>query len=189
MTYLADEAATEAYGAVLAHKVHLQRHTVFYFQGEIGAGKTTLIRSLLRHLGVTGPIKSPTFSIMEPYMCQISSTDFPIYHFDLYRLGDPQELEYIGWRECFSGQGYAGSLCCVEWPERAQGVLPEPDNWFTLSTVPEGRQLMCKQVSVNTNPSNALDKTSTGKCHPVQICANMVKINGHKSNIRNHNLL
>lgn len=133
IVHLPDDKATENYAAELAKKIDCQKQTSFYFQGEIGAGKTTLIRALLRHLGVKGPIKSPTFSIMEPYLCN----HFPIYHFDLYRLTDPQELEYLGWRDCFSKP----SLCCIEWPEHAKNYLPEPDYWFTLTILPEGRVL------------------------------------------------
>lgn len=134
---LPDNAATEAYGFELAEKIDRTKQTVFYFQGDIGAGKTALIRALLRGLGVEGPIKSPTFSIMEPY--RIDS--FPVYHFDLYRLAHPEELEYLGWRDCFSGP----SLCCVEWPEQAKGYLPIPDALFTLSpALPEGRILQCE---------------------------------------------
>ena len=131
--FLADETATQAFGAQLAQLVNRQKQTVFHFQGEIGAGKTTLIRSLLRNLGVDGPIKSPTFSIVEPYLVN----DFPIYHFDLYRLVDPMELEYLGWRDCFS----TPSLCCFEWPERAQAYLPSPDLWIHLKALANGREL------------------------------------------------
>ncbi len=131
--HLANEKATQAYGEKLARLVNREQQISFYFQGEIGAGKTTLIRSLLRHLGVTGPIKSPTFSILETYDCD----GFLIYHFDLYRLSNPQELEYLGWRECFSGP----SLCCIEWPERALGYLPEPTFWIRLALAETGREL------------------------------------------------
>lgn len=131
--FLADEKATQAYGEKLARLVNREQQTSFYFQGEIGAGKTTLIRSFLRFLGVKGPIKSPTFSIVETYHVE----SFPIYHFDLYRLSDPQELEYLGWRECFAGP----SLCCVEWPERAKGYLPEPTASIQLMPSGEGREL------------------------------------------------
>lgn len=132
-TYLVDDTATVAYGAKLAELVNRKKHNAFYFQGEIGAGKTTLIRSLLRSLGVAGSIKSPTFSIMEPYCCD----GFSIYHFDLYRLSDPQELEFLGWRDCFSGP----ALCCVEWPERAQKLLPQPDLLIRLLSSGDGRML------------------------------------------------
>lgn len=132
--FLSDNAATEAYGFALAKKIDKNKQTTFYFQGDIGAGKTTLIRALLRGLGIEGPIKSPTFAIMESYLIE----NFPVYHFDLYRLAHPEELEFLGWRDCFSGP----SLCCVEWPEQAKGYLPTPDAWFMLvSVLPEGRIL------------------------------------------------
>ncbi len=131
--HLADEKATQDYALELAQLIDPTKQTTLYFQGEIGAGKTTLIRSLFRHLGVKGAIKSPTFSLLEVYELDA----FTIYHFDLYRLADPQELEFLGWRECFVGP----SLCCVEWPERAKNYLPEPTAWVNLALSGKGREL------------------------------------------------
>lgn len=90
-----------------------------HFSGELGAGKTTLIREILRALGFEGKVKSPTYSLLESY--EISG--LYLYHFDLYRVTDPAELEQRGFRELFGGPG----VCFVEWPERAAGWLPEPD--------------------------------------------------------------
>lgn len=131
--HLADEKATQDYALELAQLIDVTKQTSLYFQGEIGAGKTTLIRSLFCHLGVKEAIKSPTFSLLEVYPLE----NFTIYHFDLYRLTDPQELEFLGWRECFVGP----SVCCVEWPERAKNYLPEPTAWIQLVLSGKGREL------------------------------------------------
>ena len=88
-------------------------------QGDLGAGKTTLVRHLLRALGVQGRIKSPTYAVVEPY----EGGRFPIWHFDFYRFNDPREWEDAGFRDIFSG----GGLKIAEWPEKAQGLLPTAD--------------------------------------------------------------
>lgn len=135
---LSDETAMVSFGVILASFVDVKKQTSIYFQGEIGAGKTTLIRSLLRTLGVKGSIKSPTFSVMESYSVQTAVTpSFSIHHFDLYRLVNPEELEYLGWREAF----LLPSLCCIEWPEKAQGYLPEPDIFVSLKITENGREV------------------------------------------------
>jgi tRNA threonylcarbamoyladenosine biosynthesis protein TsaE len=87
--------------------------------GDLGAGKTTLVRALLRRLGVSGPVKSPTFTLLEPYV--VSRLNF--YHFDFYRFRNPTEFEEAGFRELFG----AGNVCLTEWPERAGAYLPPPD--------------------------------------------------------------
>ncbi len=90
-----------------------------YLQGSLGAGKTTLCRGILRAMGYAGAVKSPTFTLVEPY----SFVGGQVFHFDLYRLNDPDELEYIGVDDYFGDQ----NLCLVEWPEKAKDTLPASD--------------------------------------------------------------
>lgn len=124
-----EEAATVALGAKLAACLPLG--AVVFLHGQLGAGKTTLVRGCLRAFGFEGAVKSPTYTLVEPY--QLGSKE--IYHFDLYRLGDPEELEFMGVRDYFHSQ----SLCFIEWPERGVGVLPVADVEITLEVSPEGR--------------------------------------------------
>jgi tRNA threonylcarbamoyladenosine biosynthesis protein TsaE len=128
---LPDEAAQEAFGARLASC--LQPGLLLFLRGELGAGKTTLTRGIARGLGHRGAVKSPTYTLVEPYR----ELRIPLYHFDLYRLGDAEELEYLGIRDYFSGQ----AVVVVEWPDRGRGVLPEPDLSIQLDVLPAGRRL------------------------------------------------
>jgi tRNA threonylcarbamoyladenosine biosynthesis protein TsaE len=126
---LPDPAATEALGAALAEGARPGR--VMHLRGELGAGKTTLVRGLLRALGWAGRVKSPTYALVEAYT--VSSLHF--YHFDLYRLENRSEWLSSGFREYFSTQAF----CVVEWPEKAAGLLGAPDVDVYLQFMGEGR--------------------------------------------------
>ena len=114
---LPDAAATARLGSALAAGIAPGR--VLHLSGDLGTGKTTLVRGLLRALGVDGPVKSPTYTWVEPY--SISSLD--LYHFDFYRLSNKNEWIESGLREYFRPD----AVCIVEWPERAGSSLPQPD--------------------------------------------------------------
>ena len=126
---LPDEASTTDLGAALAALLD-GRGTVF-LDGELGAGKTTLSRGMLRAMGHTGAVKSPTFTLVEPYVLG----SHKIYHFDLYRLEDPEELEYIGVDVFCGGE----PLCLIEWREKGRGYLPECDLRVELTHRGRGR--------------------------------------------------
>ena len=120
---LPDESATLALGASLARA--LAPGLVIYLQGELGAGKTTLARGLLRALGHQGPVKSPTYTLVEHY----SFSSLYFYHFDFYRFADPSEWETAGLAECFRDD----AVCLVEWPERVAGLRPVADLEIALA--------------------------------------------------------
>src|SRR3982751_2375984 len=127
---LPDAAATARLGAALAGGVTPGRG--LHLSGELGSGKTTLVRGLLRALGVTGPIKSPTYAWVEPYA--LSSLD--LYHFDFYRIADQNAWLSSGLRDYFGPQ----ATCSVEWPERAGDLLPPPDVSVRLEYEGEARR-------------------------------------------------
>ena len=125
---------------------------VLTFSGEIGAGKTTFIRAMLRALGVKSAIKSPTFSLLESYQCQ----HLQVHHFDLYRIHDETELEYIGFRDYF----LADAICCIEWPERASHSLDFVDVNFAFTIDGSGRLLT---LSATSAPGELILSYLTGK--------------------------
>lgn len=122
-------AATERLGARLARV--LRPGCILYLRGELGAGKTTLARGLLRGLGHRGTVKSPTYTLVEPY--QIGA--WRLFHWDLFRLGDPEELEFLGLRDQLDGE----AVLLIEWPERGQGELPAADVEIGLDYAGAGR--------------------------------------------------
>jgi tRNA threonylcarbamoyladenosine biosynthesis protein TsaE len=126
---LPDEAATLALGARLA--AALRPGLFVWLSGDLGAGKTTLVRGLLRGLHFSGRVKSPTFTLVEIY----AFSSFNLYHFDLYRFVDPGEWEDAGFRDYFNPE----SVCLVEWPEKGHGVLPDPDLEIRLDLDGDGR--------------------------------------------------
>lgn len=126
---LADEAATERLGAALASCI--RPALKIYLSGDLGTGKTTLVRALLRAMGIAGRVRSPTFTLLETY----NLSRLYLYHFDFYRLNDPHEWDDAGFRDIFAGEG----VCLVEWPERVGAVLPPPDLRIALSHLDDGR--------------------------------------------------
>lgn len=128
--HLADEAETLAFGRLLQRAV--APGTIVFLRGNLGAGKTTLVRGYLRATGFQGPVKSPTFTVVEEY--RLNGAE--VLHFDLYRLGTPDELEWLGIRDYLRGD----VVCFIEWPERGEDVLPMPDLDITLTISGSGRQ-------------------------------------------------
>lgn len=136
--YLADTAATEQFGGELRGLLPAQ--ALVFLQGDLGAGKTTLVRAYLRAAGFMGAVKSPTYTLVEEYALKGQT----IYHFDLYRLTEPEELEWIGIGDYFSQP----CLCFIEWAEKGQGFLPPPDTIIRLEAEGDGRLVtleMCGQ--------------------------------------------
>jgi tRNA threonylcarbamoyladenosine biosynthesis protein TsaE len=136
-THLPDEAATLALGAALAQA--LEPGLTFYLEGDLGAGKTTLVRGILRGLGHHGPVKSPTYSLVEVY--EVSRLH--LHHFDFYRFHDPREWIDAGFRETFNGR----NVSLVEWPEKAGGLLPPADVRIALQSSDSGRNVSLHSCS------------------------------------------
>jgi tRNA threonylcarbamoyladenosine biosynthesis protein TsaE len=134
---LPDAAATEALGAALAAGVAPAR--VVYLRGELGTGKTTLVRGLLRALGYAGRVRSPSYTLVEPY--ELSSLHF--YHFDFYRLKDKSEWVSSGFRDYFNPQ----AACVIEWPEKAGELLAPPDLDVRLEFADPGRRAALRACS------------------------------------------
>lgn len=134
---LDDEAAQVALGESLGRA--LAGRGQVHLIGDLGAGKTTLARGILRAYGHVGAVKSPTYTLVEPYETETAR----IFHFDLYRLGDPEELEFIGARDMLGGE----ALCLIEWPSRGAGWLPEPDLEIHLEVVAGGRRALARARS------------------------------------------
>ena len=143
--FLEDEKATIALGEALAK--YCPSGLNIYLYGDLGAGKTTLVRGLIQSFLPHAKVKSPTYTLVEDYDLSSAKKNtnnlHHIFHFDLYRLGDPEELEYIGGRDYFSGD----ELCLVEWPQRGEGWLAEADLAITLEYQGDGRQVTLQAYS------------------------------------------
>lgn len=135
--FLEDETAMEAFGATLAD--FMQSGGLVTLSGNLGVGKTTLTRGFMHAIGHEGAVKSPTYTLVEPYDINGRS----IMHFDLYRLSDPEELEYLGFRDYLDGS----TLCLIEWPEKAKDFLPEPDLAIKIDVAKDGRQISWQSFS------------------------------------------
>jgi tRNA threonylcarbamoyladenosine biosynthesis protein TsaE len=136
-THLPDEGATASLGAKLAAGIGPGMR--IYLRGDLGSGKTTLIRGLLRALGVKDTVKSPSYALVELYVV----SRLNLYHFDFYRFLDAREFEDAGLADTFRGEG----VCLVEWPERAGDALPRPDLELSLAYAGAGREIRIKACS------------------------------------------
>ena len=130
-TYLQSTEDTERFGAHL-FKTGIYRNVIF-LQGDLGVGKTTLVRGFLRAAGYSCVVKSPTYTLVEEYLIGGQK----VFHFDLYRVIDPEELEWMGIRDYFDQD----AICFIEWPDKGEGFLPEPDKVIALETNGVGRML------------------------------------------------
>jgi tRNA threonylcarbamoyladenosine biosynthesis protein TsaE len=135
--YLNEESATEELAAKFA--AQCKQRTVIFLNGDLGAGKTTFSRGFLQGLGYHGRVKSPTYTIVEPYEID----NWRVFHFDLYRLSDPEELEYIGIRDYFEQD----CLCLIEWPDKGVGLLAAADLEISIEFSGTGRKLMIEPKS------------------------------------------
>ncbi|WP_017430687.1 tRNA (adenosine(37)-N6)-threonylcarbamoyltransferase complex ATPase subunit type 1 TsaE [Vreelandella jeotgali] len=134
---LSDETGQVALGEALGRL--FQGRGRLYLHGDLGAGKTTLTRGILRAHGHRGAVKSPTYTLVEPYELNGQR----VYHLDLYRLGDPEELEFIGGRDLLADD----ALCVVEWPGRGEGWLPPADVNLSLEVAGSGRRACIRSAS------------------------------------------
>jgi tRNA threonylcarbamoyladenosine biosynthesis protein TsaE len=130
---LLGEEAMVAWGQSLG-RACIGQQAVIFLQGDLGMGKTTLSRGVLAAFGHRGAVKSPTYTLVEPYEFEQAT----VYHFDLYRLGSPEELEYMGIRDYFEGRQ---TICLVEWAEKALMFLPTADIVVSISHIDEGRDI------------------------------------------------
>jgi tRNA threonylcarbamoyladenosine biosynthesis protein TsaE len=134
--HLNNTEETEQFGAQLWEL--LPPKCLVFLQGDLGAGKTTMVRGFLRAAGFSGAVKSPTYTLVEEY----SLADRQVFHFDLYRVADPEELEWIGIRDYFDQD----AVCFIEWPGMGKDYLPEPDVVITLTPEGTGRSLELKMI-------------------------------------------
>ena len=144
---LVDEQATVAFGNAMAGAVksNLKKGIIVYLNGDLGAGKTTLTRGFVQGMGHKGNVKSPTYTLVEPY----ELPPWHVYHFDLYRLSDPEELEFMGIRDYFASH----CNCFIEWPEKGSGLLANPDVIINIEYLDEHRLL---EIEAYTDTGNSL---------------------------------
>ncbi|MCW5297663.1 tRNA (adenosine(37)-N6)-threonylcarbamoyltransferase complex ATPase subunit type 1 TsaE [Herbaspirillum lusitanum] len=140
-THLQDEAGTAALGASLAQV--LEPGMAIYLHGDLGAGKTALTRALLHAAGYPGRVKSPTYTLAEPYEVKLADRMVTVIHFDLYRMASPEEFLDAGFREHFN----ENSICIIEWPEKGDPVLPPPDINISLTVAGHGRDVELRALS------------------------------------------
>lgn len=139
--HLHDEAGTAALGASLARA--LAPGLILYLHGDLGAGKTALTRALLHAAGHAGHVRSPTYTLAEPYRVTLAGEPVEVIHFDLYRMSSPEEFIEAGFREYFN----ARTICIVEWPEKAESLLPQPDINVVLKVAGDGRDVELQALS------------------------------------------
>lgn len=139
--HLNDEAGTAALGAALARA--LTPGLTIYLHGDLGAGKTALTRALLHAAGHAGHVKSPTYTLVEPYTVVIEGRPLDVLHFDLYRMASPEEFLDAGFREHFN----LHNVCIIEWPEKAGPLLPTPDINVSLEVSGQGRNVELQALS------------------------------------------
>ncbi|OOF43654.1 tRNA (adenosine(37)-N6)-threonylcarbamoyltransferase complex ATPase subunit type 1 TsaE [Rodentibacter rarus] len=134
--YIPDEATMLRFGKKLAETIlgcHAKRAVILYLNGDLGAGKTTLTRGMVQGLGFQGKVKSPTYTLVEEY----NIAGKMIYHFDLYRLADPEELEFMGIRDYFAKE----SICLIEWAEKGEDILPPADLLVNIDYYDDARNI------------------------------------------------
>jgi tRNA threonylcarbamoyladenosine biosynthesis protein TsaE len=139
--HLHDESGTAALGASLARA--LLPGLAIHLHGDLGAGKTALTRALLHAAGHVGHVKSPTYTLSEPYAIVLDGQSVNVIHFDLYRMSSPEEFLDAGFREDFN----ANNICIVEWPEKGDPVLPPPDLHVWLHVAGDGRDVELQALS------------------------------------------